>query len=141
MSEPIIVKSGSSFRNEVTAGNHTIIMDEPVSGGGGDEGPNPYDLLGAALGGCTSMTLHFFAKRESIPLEGAEVTLTHGREYAKDCAECTTKDGSIHRFRVTIKLLGDLSAEQKEKLLGIARRCPVYKTLSSEIRIEEALVE
>jgi len=138
--QPVIVRSANSFRNEITAGRHVIIADEPPEAGGSDEGPTPYDLLSAALGTCTSMTLHFYAKREKIPLEGVEVTLTNDRMHAKDCADCATTAGYIHRFNVSLKLIGDaLTAEHREKLLGIAKRCPVYKTLTSEIRIEEVL--
>lgn len=136
---PVIVRSANSFRNEITAGKHVLISDEPPEAGGGDEGPTPYDLLSAALGTCTSMTLHFYAKREKIPLEGVEVSLTNDRMYAKDCADCATSSGYIHRFTVKLKLLGDLTDAQREQLIGIARRCPVYKTLTSEIRIDEVL--
>lgn len=138
---PVIVRSANSFRNEVVvAGKHTFIADEPAEAGGGDEGPTPYDLLAAALGACTSMTLHFYAKRESIPLEGVEVELTNDRMHAKDCADCVTTAGYIHRFTVRLRLLGtSLTPGQREQLFTIARRCPVYKTLTSEIRIEEEL--
>ncbi|HXI12902.1 MAG TPA: OsmC family protein [Thermoanaerobaculia bacterium] len=137
----VIIRSTGSFRNEVRAGDHTIVMDEPESAGGTNSGATPYDLLAAALGGCTSMTLHFYAKRESLPLEGVEVTIDHGREHAKDCEACLTTTGYIHRFNLKIKLTGPLTGEQKTTLLGVARRCPVYKTLTSEINIEETLVE
>jgi len=139
MSTPVIVRSRGAFRNEVEAGAHTFVLDEPPSAGGTDTGPTPYDALAAALGGCTSMTLHFYAKREKLPLEGVDVTITHDRQHAKDCADCATHEGYIHRFRVALRLHGPLSAEQKEHLLTIARRCPVAKTLSSEIRIDEVL--
>jgi putative redox protein len=97
-------------------------------------------MLAAALGACTSMTLHFFAKREKIPLEGVDVTVTHDRQHAKDCADCTTQSGYIHRFKVEIRLRGTLTEEQKQKLLAIAVRCPVAKTLASEIKVDEVLV-
>lgn len=139
MGTPVIVRNHGSFRTEIEAGAHSIIADEPKSAGGNDEGPTPYDLLASALGACTSMTLHFYAKREKIPLEGVEAVITNDRMYAKDCADCVTTAGYLHRFDVKLKLLGDLTPEQREKLLGIARRCPVYKTLTSEIRIEESL--
>src|SRR3954453_12343763 len=140
MATPVIVRNHGTFRTEIEAGPHTFIADEPKSAGGNDEGPTPYDLLASALGACTSMTLHFYAKREGIPLEGVEAVITNDRTYAKDCADCATAAGYIHRFDVKLKLLGELTQEQREKLLGIARRCLVYKTLTSEIRIEEALV-
>ena len=136
----VTVRAGASFRNEVEAGNHHLVVDEPVSDGGTDAGPMPYDYLSAALGGCTSMTMRVVALREKIPLEGAEVVVTNDRMYAKDCADCTNKNGYIHRFDVRIKLLGNLTDAQRERLLSVAKRCPVAKTLTSEIRIEESLV-
>ncbi len=139
--QPVIVRSAGSFRNEIEIGPHRIIADEPSEAGGNGEGPTPYDLLASALGTCTSMTLDYYAKREKIPLEGVEVTLTNDRMHAKDCADCITKGGYVHRFDVKIRLRGPLTPEQREQLLGIARRCPVYKTLTSEIRIDEALEE
>src|SRR6185503_8020117 len=107
---------------------------------GTGEGPTPYDMLASALGGRPVMTLHFYAKREKLPLEGVDVTVTHDRQHAKDCADCVTHSGYIHRFRVEIRLHGPLSEEQRQKLLSIAGRCPVAKTLASEIRIDEVLV-
>src|SRR5262249_22929657 len=119
---------------------HRLIADEPVSAGGADEGPTPYDFLCAALGGCTSMTMHIVAKRENIPLEGAEITIASDRMYAKDCADCASATGYIHRFDVRIKPLGNLSDARRELLLAAAKPCPVKKTLPSKIRMEESLV-
>ena len=138
---PVIVRSGKSFHNEIVAGKHKLIADEPESAGGTDRGPTPYEFLSAGLGACTSMTLHFLAKRDNIPLEGAEIRVSNDRMYAKDCADCTNKNGYIHRFDVEIVLRGNLTPEQRERLLGAAKRCPVYKTLTNEIRIEERLVD
>jgi putative redox protein len=138
---PVVVKAGNSFRNEIEIGKHRLIVDEPGEAGGGDEGPTPYDLLSSALGSCTSMTMHFLAKRDNIPLTGAEVIVTNDRMYAKDCSDCMSKSGYIHRFTVRIKLHGDLTPEHRERLLRAAKHCPVYKTLSSEIRIDEELIE
>jgi putative redox protein len=140
MGSPVTLQARGSFRTEVKAGPHTIIMDEPVDAGGGGEGATPYDLLSAALGGCTSMTLHYYATREKIPLTGVDVTVTHDRQYAKDCADCTTQSGYIHRFKVELRLHGDLTQEQREHLLLIAGRCPVAKTLSSEMKVDKVLV-
>lgn len=140
MGQPVVVRSKGSFRNEVEAGRHRFVIDEPVEAGGQDEGPTPYDLLAGALAGCTSMTLVFYARREKLPLEGVNVTVTHGRSHARDCADCMTKSGFIHRFNVQIELFGPLTEEQRQKLLAVAGRCPVAKTLSSEIRIDETLV-
>ena len=140
MTNPVALHARGAFRTEVEAGPHRWIIDEPPDAGGTGEGPTPYDMLAAALGGCTTMTLHYYAKRESLPLEGVDVTVTHDRQHAKDCADCMTQSGYIHRFHVEIRLHGPLSEEQKQRLLGIAERCPVKKTLSSEIRIDDVLV-
>jgi len=118
MSTPVVLHSRSLFRTEVDAGPHHWVLDEPVDAGGGGEGPTPYDMLAAALGGCTSMTLHF----------------------AKDCSDCSAQSGWIHRFKVEIALHGPLDDEQRQRLLAIAARCPVAKTLQNEIRIDEVLV-
>ena len=132
---PVVVKAGTAFRNEVEAGKHLDPHADLRQ-----RGPTPYDFLSAGLGGCTSMTMRVVAKRENIPLEGAEITITNDRMYAKDCADCTSSTGYIHRFDVRIKLIGNLTEAQRERLLSVARRCPVAKTLTSEIKIEEQLV-
>lgn len=139
MMRPVIVRGGTSLRTEISAGPHALVADEPLDAGGTESGPTPYDFLSAALGACTSMTMHVVAKREKIPLEGVELTIANDRMHAQDCADCTTTSGYIHRFTVKIRLEGDLTPEQRERLLTIAKRCPVYKTLSSEIRIDEEL--
>lgn len=136
----VVVRAHGSFRSEVEAGPHHWILDEPADVGGKGEGPTPYDMLAAALGGCTAMTLDFYAKREKIPLEGVEVRVSHDRQHVRDCADCTSTQGFIHRFRVEIKLEGTLSEEQRQKLLMIAHRCPVAKTLQNEIKIDEVLI-
>ena len=141
MPTTVILRLGEGFRTEAEAGEHRFVLDEPATAGGTDEGPTPYDALAAALGGCIAMTLRFYAKREKIPLEGVDVAVTHDREHAKDCAECLSKEGFIHRFKVQIALKGTLSDEQKTKLLDIAKRCPVSKVLQSEIRIDATLAE
>ena len=137
---PLVLEAGESFRNNITAGKHRFVADEPIEAGGTDEGPTPYDFLLSALGGCTAMTMRVIAKREKIPLEGTEVHVSSDRMYAKDCADCLSKDGYIHRFDVKIKLIGNLTDAQRERLLAVAKRCPVAKTLTSEIRIEESLI-
>lgn len=137
---PVIVRSSGTFRNDIEAGGrHRLIADEPADAGGTDAGPTPYDFLSAALGTCTSMTLQFLARRDGIPLTGIEVHVSNDRMYAKDCADCMTTSGYIHRFEVQIQLQGELTEAQRAKLLDAARRCPVYKTLTSEIRIHEVL--
>ncbi|HEX3581630.1 MAG TPA: OsmC family protein [Thermoanaerobaculia bacterium] len=141
MTTPVTVRSRGAFRSDVEAGPHRFVIDEPVDAGGTAQGPTPYDLMAAALGGCTSMTLHYYAKREKLPLDGVDVTVSHDRQYAKDCADCVSQAGFIHRFKVEIRLHGDLTPEQRERLLAIANRCPVKKTLSSEIKIDDVLVD
>jgi putative redox protein len=137
---PVIVRTEKSLRNEIEAGKHRLIADEPLDAGGTDEGPTPYEFLSAGLGACTSMTMRVVALREKIPLDGVEIQVANDRMYAKDCADCTSKAGYIHRFDVRIKLIGNLTDAQRERLLSVARRCPVAKTLTSEIRIEEVLI-
>lgn len=141
MTAPVVLRSSSPFRTEVEAGPHRWIMDEPESAGGGNEGPTPYDMLAAALGGCTVMTLHFYARREKLPLEEVTVRVSHDRQHAKDCADCVTTGGFIHRFRVEIAMTGALTEEQKQKLFGVAARCPVARTLQAEIKVDEVLVD
>jgi len=137
--QPVIVRAGKSLRNDIEAGPYRMIADEPASAGGTEAGPTPYDFLAAALGTCTSMTLRVVANRENIPLEGVEITVGNDRMHAKDCADCLTTSGYIHRFTVGIKLIGTLTPAQRERLLDVANRCPVHKTLTSEIRIDEQL--
>ena len=137
---PVIVRSTNSLRNDIEAGPFTLIADEPVEAGGTAAGPTPYDFLNAALGTCTSMTIHVVAKRENIPIESVEITVSNDRMYAKDCADCSSSEGYIHRFTVSIKVTGNLTPAQRERILTVARRCPVAKTLMSEIRVDDVLM-
>jgi uncharacterized OsmC-like protein len=123
------------FTQEVIAGRHHLTADEPVNVGGLDSGPGPYDLLLAALGACTSMTLRLYADRKKLPLTRTEVRLRHSRIYATDCAECETKEGMLDRIERVITLEGDLDAQARKQLLEIADKCPVHRTLVSEIDI------
>jgi putative redox protein len=123
------------FQQEIISGRHRLIADEPQDAGGLGSGPGPYDFLLAALGACTSMTLRLYADRKNIPLKRASVRLRHGKIYATDCAECETKEGMLDRIERVITLEGDLSAEQRARLMEIADKCPVHRTLTSEINI------
>ncbi len=123
------------FQQEIISGKHHLIADEPVNVGGLDSGPGPYELLLAALGACTSMTLRLYAERKKLPLTRTQVRLRHSRIYAKDCAECETKEGMIDRIERVIALEGDLTAEQRTRLMEMADKCPVHRTLQSEIDI------
>ncbi len=123
------------FQQEIIAGSHRLLADEPADVGGLDSGPGPYDLLLAALGACTSMTLRLYADRKKLPLVRVRVQLRHNRIYATDCAECETKEGMIDRIERVITLEGDLDAGQRAQLIAIANKCPVHRTLTSEIDI------
>lgn len=125
----------SKFHQQVTIGPHRLFADEPLSAGGADSGPSPYDLLLAALGACTAMTMRLYADRKALPMDRVTVTLRHGKIYAKDCAECETRDGMLDQIERVIAIDGALVAEQRQKLMEIADKCPVHRTLTSEVRI------
>ena len=138
----IVVRGGAqNFQQEVIAGKHHFIADEPVSFGGGDAGPDPYDYLLASLGVCTSMTVGFYARRNRLPLENITVSLWHSRIHARDCEECETEDGMVDRIEVEVELTGPLTPEQHAKLMQVAAKCPVHRTLTSEINIRLREVE
>jgi uncharacterized OsmC-like protein/pimeloyl-ACP methyl ester carboxylesterase len=129
------------FQQSVTMGEHRLIADEPVDVGGSDSGPSPYDLLLAALGACTSMTLRMYAERKSIPLEHVSVLLQHSKVHASDCANCENSQGQIDRIDRTITLAGDFDEATRARLLAIADKCPVHRTLTSEVDIRTALAD
>ena len=138
----VVSETGASkLQNVIAAGKHRILADEPLDVGGMDSGPGPYDFLLGALGASTSMTMRLYAERKSIPLVRTTVTLKHSRVHAKDCEECETKEGMISRIERTIAMEGDLDAEQRKKLMEIADKCPVHRTLTSEIAIVTQAVE
>jgi putative redox protein len=130
---------GEGFAQEVVARDHRLRADEPVHLGGTDTGPTPYDLLLAALGTCTSMTLRMYAERKKWPLAGVRVSLSHSRVHAEDCADCEGEGSRIDRIERVIRVLGDLDEEQCRRLLEIADRCPVHKTLQGQIDIVSSL--
>jgi putative redox protein len=125
----------SKFQQTVSIGPHRMLADEPIAAGGEDSGPGPYDFVLAGLGACTSMTMRLYADRKSLPLERTTVTLKHSKIHAQDCAECETKDGMLDQIDRVIGMEGNLDAEQRKKLMEIADKCPVHRTLTSEIRI------
>lgn len=127
--------SAAGFAQEIVAGPHRLSADEPESAGGTDTGPTPYDLLLAALGACTSITVGIYARRKGWPLEEVRVNLRHSKTHASDCAECETKAGMLDRIERDIHFTGSLTEEQRSKLLEIANKCPVHRTLRSEIVI------
>jgi uncharacterized OsmC-like protein len=136
----VTVSSDGYLRQQITAGKHKLTADEPASVGGADSGTDPYSLLLAALGACTSMTLQMYAKRKGWPLEKVDIDLSHGRIHADDCEDCQTKEGKVDRIDRQITLTGPLSDEQRARLMEVARLCPVHKTLSSEISIKDRQV-
>jgi uncharacterized OsmC-like protein/alpha/beta superfamily hydrolase len=123
------------FQQTVSIGPHQMLADEPVAAGGEDTGPGPYDFVLAGLGACTSMTMRLYADRKSLPLERVTVTLKHSKIHAEDCAECETKAGMLDRIERVIAIEGALDAEQRGKLMEIADKCPVHRTLTSEVHI------
>jgi uncharacterized OsmC-like protein/alpha/beta superfamily hydrolase len=125
----------SKLQQSVTIGPHHLLADEPEAAGGEDTGPGPYDYLLAGLGACTSMTMRLYADRKSLPLTRTTVTLRHSKIHAQDCAECETKEGMLDQIDRVIAMEGPLDVEQRKRLMEIADRCPVHRTLTSEIRI------
>jgi putative redox protein len=140
MSQSVIVESGPSrYGQNIVVGPHVLHADESIEFGGNDAGPNPYELLLAALGACTSMTVGTYAERKKWPLRGVRVSLSHSKVHAEDCVECDTKVGLVDRIELRISFIGDLSEEQKRKLLEIADKCPVHRTLVSQLQIVASL--
>ena len=125
----------SKFQQTVTAGPHHMLADEPVAAGGQDSGPGPYDFVLAGLGACTSMTMRMYADRKALPLERITVTLAHKKIHAEDCAECETREGMLDQIDRVISIEGALDADQRKRLMEIADKCPVHRTLRSEVRI------
>ncbi|MGB3445702.1 MAG: bifunctional alpha/beta hydrolase/OsmC family protein [Xanthobacteraceae bacterium] len=123
------------LQQQITVGPHRMLADEPASVGGADTGPNPYEFLLSGLGACTSMTMRMYADRKALPLERVTVTLAHRKIHAKDCEDCETKVGMLDEIERVIAIEGDLDAEQRQRLMEIADKCPVHRTLTSEIRI------
>ena len=128
-----------ALSQEVRAGRHVLRADEPASVGGDDSGPTPYDYLLAALGACTSMTIRMYANRKQWPLARVAVRLTHDKIHADDCADCETREGKVDQIERSITLEGDLDEAQRERLLEIAEKCPVHRTLHSEIKVRSRL--
>lgn len=131
----VVRGNATSFLQEVVAESHRLQADEPVSYGGGDAAPGPYDYLLIALGVCTSMTIGLYARRKKLPLENITVSLRHARIHARDCEDCETKEGMLDRIDAEVQLSGPLTPEQHTKLMEIAGKCPVHRTLKSEIDI------
>lgn len=136
----VVASTGAGpFDQIMLDGRHMIRADEPAMAGGGDGGPNPYELLLMSLGSCTSMTVSMYAARKKWPLEQVVVRLRQERIHMQDCADCEKPDALVQRIEKTIELVGALDAEQRQRLREIADHCPVHKTLTSKIVIETVL--
>ena len=138
--EVIVEGSAASFAQQVTVGKHSLLADEPTTAGGTDTGPAPYDLLLMALGACTSMTVGLYARRKQLPLEAIRVRLRHAKIHAEDCQNCETQEGKIDRIERDVELVGNLDDDQRARLLDIANKCPVHRTLQGEIEIATRLI-
>ena len=134
--EVVIHGDGEGFHQEIFVDSHRLTADEPPESGGSGRGPDPYDLLLASLGACTSITLTMYAQSEGLPLRGVTTRLLHSNVHADDCAECETEEGKIDWIELHIELEGPLSDEQRSQLLEIAEKCPVHQTLTSETVIK-----
>jgi len=138
--EVVVRGAAGGFAQEITAGSHHLRADEPLSSGGTETGPTPYDLLLAALGSCTSMTIALYARRKQWPLNSVTIRLRHSRVHAEDCAACETHDAKLTVIDREIELDGPLDESQRARLLAIANRCPVHLTLGSRIDVKTRLV-
>jgi len=135
----VVVYSEEGLQQQAWAGRHNLTVDEPTDAGGADAGPNPYELLLAALGACTSMTLRLYARRKDWPLEQVEVRLTHSRVHARDCADCEETDGYLDLIGKEIVVAGALSDEQVTRLGEIAEKCPVNRTLEASVKTRQEI--
>lgn len=136
----LITERDAKFLRGLFTADHLLLADEPEASGGGNQGPNPYDLLLMSLGACTSMTLRMYANHKELPIENIKVRLRHGRVHAEDCEDCEHKSGTINKIKREISYEGDLSKEQHQRLLEIADRCPVHKTLTGNLEVTTRMV-
>jgi uncharacterized OsmC-like protein len=135
-----VESASANYLENITAGRHMFRADEPVSAGGGDAAPTPYDLLLGALGSCTVITLRMYAERKRWPLSNVHVNLSHSKVHAEDCANCGNEGSLIDHIEVEIRMVGELSEEQRRTLLAVAEKCPVHRTLTSRIQIQTRTV-
>jgi len=136
-----IVRTEKGFRTDIISNGFPLVADEPASVGGGNTGPTPYDYLLSALGACTSMTIRMYADKKEWPLESVTVRLTHRKIHAGDCELCETERGMIDEMTREVTLVGELDEDQRQRLLSIAERCPVHKTMHGEVAIHTTLAD
>lgn len=137
--ESVSRTGASGFRSDVSLSGHTLIADEPEDYGGTNMGPTPYDLLSGALATCTSMTIRMYADHKKLPVDSVTVSVSHDKIHAKDCEDCEQRDGRIDRFERELRVDGDLTEEQLERITEIADRCPVHRTLHGQIQVQTRL--
>ena len=135
----LVEEKNHKFTQHISSDSHYWLADEPLAMGGDNMGPDPYEHLLAALGACTAMTLRMYASHKQLPLEHVRVELSHRREHGKDCQDCPDKNVAIEVIERQISLSGDLSDEQRQRLLEIANKCPVHKTLHSPLKVDSQL--
>ena len=141
MSRNVTVEAGKPrFLQNISVGPHSLHADEPVAAGGRDAGANPYELLLAALGSCASITVRMYAESKQWPLQGMHVNLSWARVHADDCLECESEVVMVDGIQMEVSVFGDLSEEQRQRLLQIAERCPVHRTLSAKVPIRARLL-
>ncbi|MDQ3020174.1 MAG: OsmC family protein [Bacteroidota bacterium] len=131
----ISISNVKGYETEIKSRNHFVIADESTLTGGSDKGLNPYELLLSALGSCKAITMRMYAQRKNIPLGNISINLYHEKIHAEDCLQCEAKEGKIDKIEVEINLTGQLNNEERKKLLDISEKCPVHRTLISEIKI------
>ena len=131
----VVETAGGKFAQNVSTKSHRFLADEPKDFGGNNAGPNPYELLLASLGTCTSMTIRMYADRKGIPLTSVRVELEHGKEHAQDCKDCNGDGSQIDVIDRSIALRGELTDQQRLKLMEIADKCPVHRTLENRIEV------
>jgi putative redox protein len=136
----VATTSRGGFVTPVNAAGHALVADEPLSYGGTNLGPTPYDLLSAALATCTTMTLRMYADHKNLDYESFTVAVDHSKVHADDCEDCETTDGKIDEFRRRLTIKGKLAPEVEKRILEIADRCPVHRTLHSEVNVRTELV-
>ncbi len=140
MSRSVVVEAGRlPYAQNISVGSHLLQGDEPVSAGGSDVGPNPYELLLAALGSCTSMTVRMYAERRQWPLEGVHIEMSYARVHAEDCTACDKELTLVDGIEMELSFFGELSQSQRQRLMEIANKCPVHRTLESPIPIHARL--
>lgn len=143
MTEPansVFIRNTEGYKIEIKSGEHLLTADESMESGGTDTGPNPYELLLSALGSCKAMTMRMYAQRKKIPLRNIIIRLSHNKIYAEDCENCETKEGKIDSIDVEVNLIGELTPEQRQSLLDISEKCPVHRTMMSEVKINSDLI-